>query len=82
LTVVAQLDRAIQYSRAIAVDRCASYSRRWQAASVVNQLSEYWVARSSRAMTPVKRREALQPSPKYSTNNNAIFEMASRPDAR
>jgi hypothetical protein len=30
----------------------------------------------------LKRREALQPSPKYSTNKNAIFEMASRPDAR
>jgi hypothetical protein len=35
-------------------------------------VSEYWIARSSRAMTTVM---------KYSTNTYAIFEMASRRDA-
>jgi hypothetical protein len=34
----------------------------------------YWVARSSRAMTRVLE--------KYSTNNNPLYEMASRADAR
>jgi hypothetical protein len=41
--------------------------------SVINYVSEYWIARSSRAMTAVEE---------IFDNNNAIYEMASRPDTR
>jgi hypothetical protein len=31
-----------------------SFSPLWQASSVINYVSEYWIARSSRAMTAVE----------------------------
>jgi threonine/homoserine/homoserine lactone efflux protein len=51
LAVVARLD---QYPRAVAVDRRPSFGQLWQGLVGHQLLSEYWIARSSRAMTAVE----------------------------
>jgi hypothetical protein len=55
--------------------------RSGQAWHLIIYVSDYWIARSSRAMTAVCE-DWPRSSLKYSTIIHAVFEMASRRDAR